>query len=532
MNDDELSRSLRDEVPAPGPDYWAEIDRRLAAASETAASETAASETAAGDEASVPGAMVSGVTGDTQLGGVEPETGATVVRLRDMTDQHAPRTITQPLTLLAAAAALVIVVGIGFVVVRNLDDDDSASIAADGGTTDSTIDADPDDGAVEDPSGDVDDDALTDGPDPDDATADGPSGDGPVDDLTLDPPAVRLCYAGGELGEGVTAFVDLSGPLAELPAVTIRVRVVLNGQEFYEIVEGDITDADGTVTGQYRNLTEGITVPTQFVAVQPGGLALADDVFVEPVDCAEIEDEIPAIAAAIAELDGEGSSGEGSGEPADGGDDTADGPGAGSGDGEVTFLADELPEVWMVTGISPVDARVAPGLGAEVYGTFLPGDTHLADTGRRAEVDGIVWVELAEFQGRPPVWIDADSLALAVPGRVCYATGLDDGTTPTEVLALDFSADAETFTGAIFDVSAGTFDPEVFVPVAGRRTTGTRFTVNVDTGSGDPVIEEWFAVAEGMSAADRDLYPAVRCAEIVEWQAAIDDFVTEFPALP
>ena len=353
--DDELGRFLRDEVPGPGPGYWEEIDRRLAAAAD-------------------------GAPPTVEISGDGRDTDAEVIRLTDMTMRPESRFSNAGPLLAAAAAVLIVVAGAGFLLTRGGDDGLTEVATDDGATTD---DGSTDDGATTD-----------DGAAIGDADDGGESGEG----TAVAPPAIRWCYQGGELGQGVTAYADLSAPLAEEPTVRISARTVLGDETFYEVVEGTAFPDGGTVDGEFVDLATGARFPAMFVSVTEDSLTLADDVFVEPAECAALADDIADIDANLATL----------------ADEISDGT-------DVEALPADTPLVWDIDADGEVFGRSEPGLGAEIVRTYQRTDTNLFGTGQRATADDITWIEI---DGTPDA---ASGSTWWVREDVLVATGPHDG---------------------------------------------------------------------------------------------------------
>ena len=358
-DDGALGRFLRDEVPGPGPGYWDAIDARLAAVENEG------------------GPAESHEAEETDVG---PDTDAEVIRLTDMTARRSQRF--SPSILLGAAAAIVVLLGLGVALTRGSDDIET-QIATDGNAE------------MTDPDSTDDDDAA-------DATNDGDDGDS--EPTASVPAAIRYCYAGGELGEGVVSYADLSAPIGENPSVRIASRVELGDQTFYEVVDGTV-GPDGSVEGTYVNLTDGNRFPAMFVSVDPDGLSLADDVFVEPADCGDLADDLADIETNVAALE------------------------ATPRTTDVEFLPEEEPSAWAVQANGPVLARIAPGLFEEVVRTYEPGAQDLLTnavigTGRFATADDLTWVEITgpDDGSSASWWVQADVLT-----RVESDTSLGEG---------------------------------------------------------------------------------------------------------
>jgi hypothetical protein len=109
-----------------------------------------------------------------------------------------------------------------------------------------------------------------------------------------DPKGRRLCYSGGELGRGVTAFVDIDREAA----VVAIVRSDKSGSFAYERATGTLLDAEGRSVVEVDELGAGRRQAKWIINAK--GLSLADDVFVVPVACTTIAADIVAMSRAVA----------------------------------------------------------------------------------------------------------------------------------------------------------------------------------------------------------------------------------------
>lgn len=186
--------------------------------------------------------------------------------------------------------------------------------------------------------------------------------------------------------------------------------------------------------------------------------------------------------------------------------------------------------VWQVVdAVNNLNLRSDPTTSAEILANFGPGDSGLIGTGQTATSDGFDWIELAADQGRPSGWVAAKFLTPdeSVAPRVCFNSADGDGTT---TIVLDFSADADTFTGGVRTVTS---DELEYDAVAGRRTDGTIFVVTVQSVPGGAErTEEWVSGPGGMAIADDDSVDAANCADIAEFVMSIDTSVTSYPDVP
>lgn len=370
MNDDELRDRLRGEVPAPGPGYWENIDARLTAA--------------ASARPAVPPVDGAELSWDSPSG----DTDADVIRLMPMdNDSRANRPVrSQRLRILAAAAAVVVVSGTG------------AALAYSGlRSGDGTQPIVPASSPSASPS-----------------ASPTPSGPPPP----ADPQGRRICYQGGELGPGLTAYVDVDRE-GLFDGV---IRSVNGGQTDVSLATGRMLDD----TGRAAVAIIDIGTPGQRNArwhVTDQGLSLAEDVYVAAVACDTINADLAALAGARA---------------------------------------------------------AAPTSGP-----------------------------------------DATPVVTAV--RDCYA---GDGRT----LVLDFSEEAEIFTGALRVTTGGQSE---YQAVAGRRFDGTLFRVAVQRlGIGGDRTEEWAAGTSGIVLGDGTAVKPTACESIPDDVAELDARVPTTPRVP
>lgn len=253
MNDDELGRRLRSEVPPPGPGYWEVIEARLADA-----------ETPSSD-----GDRFAGGWRDSEDVDSSGDTDPNVIRLRTMDTttsldspssdhpSHDRPSSERPsraggLRILAAAAAVTVIAGAGAVFATNRGQD-----------------------RVVQPG-------ITQPANPRPAITPPPM---------ADPLGRRLCYSGGELAEGITAYVDIDRK-AQLEAI---VRHTDAGRTEYSFATGTLLDDVGRAEVNVRD--PGLRRADQWI-IDDKGLSLADDVYVVAVDCDTIVGDLVAMAAA------------------------------------------------------------------------------------------------------------------------------------------------------------------------------------------------------------------------------------------
>lgn len=189
--------------------------------------------------------------------------------------------------------------------------------------------------------------------------------------------------------------------------------------------------------------------------------------------------------------------------------------------------------MWRVTdNVIKLNMRERPTVSAAIVAELEPGTTGLEGSGQTADADGFTWLQILPDGDRPGGWVAAnfvvpdDTAPVALP-RNCFHT--EEGSNATTV-ALQFSADAETFTGGIRLVT-GT-DVE-YQAVAGRRVGGTIFTVNVQRlGVGQDRVEEWTSGPAGIVLGDGSAVAAGTCDAVSDLVASIDVNVTSYPAVP
>lgn len=501
MNDDELGRFLRDEVPEPGEGYWEQIDARIAAAS------------------AERGATAPGVTDATQ-------TDENVIRLTGMNDTiESPRSRLGP-ALVALAAALVLIAGVGFGLTTSGDGEESAEVATTGGDTEDTSDDGSDDGE----SASTDDGGTADESDGTDATDGAPldlgdaelPGIAPGEYVVVGPETVEAKLNPITDEAGLDAFFE---PGADVLSATGR-RALYQDVEFLEMV----VDADAK--------------PLWF----PAGSVLLIGETLPTLDRSQVEVWEFGSARLIA-APGLADAGEFS---------------ASAGDllnatgrralvdhrewlqvsvaGERRWvLTTEVVPVGDVRGVETLGAIDAaewevgrggeleildrPGFDAPLVGGVEIGGI-VSGTGARALADGLEWYEVLIAEGQFG-WVMANTVqapdTIQGSSRLCYADG-------TDVLAITFSDDAESFSGAF------AFGDSVEA-VAGVRL-GSDFLVAIEPlGAAEEAgfevgQETWRAFAEGLSIGERAFLEFVECRTVQAAVDQLDALVGSYPDAP
>ena len=188
-----------------------------------------------------------------------------------------------------------------------------------------------------------------------------------------------------------------------------------------------------------------------------------------------------------------------------------------------------LPVWQVVETVDNLNLRSDPTTSAEILANFGPGDSGITGTGQTATADGFDWVEIAADEGRPPGWVAAQFVVPdeSVVSRVCFNTADGSGAT---TIALDFGADANTFTGGMRTVTS---DELQYDAVAARRLEGTTFAVTVQSVPGGAErTEEWISGTAGMVIDGDKSIGAANCADINEFVMSIDISVTTYPDIP
>lgn len=186
----------------------------------------------------------------------------------------------------------------------------------------------------------------------------------------------------------------------------------------------------------------------------------------------------------------------------------------------------------VIDNVIKLNMRERPTTSAPVVAELEPGTTGLEGSGQTADADGFTWLQILPDGDRPGGWVASnfvvpdDTVPVALP-RDCFHT--EEGSNATTV-ALQFSADAETFTGGIRLVTGTAVE---YQAVAGRRVDGTVFTVNVQRlGVGQDRVEEWISGPAGISLGDSSAVAATTCDQVSDLVSSIDVNVTSFPAVP
>ncbi|MEO0492007.1 MAG: hypothetical protein AAF081_01175 [Actinomycetota bacterium] len=498
MNDDELGRFLRDEIPEPDDGYWEEIDARIAAE--------------AGQRPSPVADLV------TDVG----QTDVDVIRLTDMRPiTGSPRSTLVP-RLVAMAAALVLVAGIAVVVTRSDDPDTSTDVAE---STDPAPDTDPAPATDEPAPGDG---SLQ--PSPDEPA---PITDEELGEALLDPiaPGEYVVVGAATVEAKLNPITDEAGldaffePGDDVLSATGR-RALYQGVEFVEM----IVDADAKPlwfpAGAVLQIGE--TLPTlegsQVEAWEFGSILLSRAPGLADAG------EVSASAGELLEATGRralvdhrewlqiSAAGE-----------------------RRWVLATEVVPVDAARGLetlSPIaSAEWEVGRGGELEildrpgfdGTLVGGAEIggiVSGTGVRALADGLEWYEVLIAEGQVG-WVMANTVqapdTILGSSRQCYADGAD-------VLAITFSGDAETFTG-VFAVG------DSVEAVAGVRL-GADFLVAIEPiGAAEEAgfevgQETWQAFAAGFSIGERAFLEIVECRTVQSTVDQLDALVGTYPDVP
>ncbi len=449
MNDDELSESLRGEVPLPGDGYWDSIDAML------------------GEVEAEQHAGVSQADTSRKENLAEMETGGEVIRLRSMKNDtsSSPTRNNNTAWFAAAAAALLLIIGV-VAVIANRDDDGAVTAVDPDATVDPAVTPEP---VVTDPT-----------PEPSPDVQPTPVVE-PTPDVSPTPtpiPVVDGAIVDGE--PGVIRFID--GPVNSRlePGLDGEIVATWGGTERGIPTTGRTAFVDGL---DWIETEAGEARPRAWVAAQ---FVVADD---------------------------------------------------GSVDGEVTFFEDDGPGIYVIDAageLGPderVTPRLEPGVDAPATGGFWASGNQTASTGRRAQVDGVEWIQLAAGEERPESWVEARWVTRIDQNSYC---AVGDGV----AVALNFDETGETFTGAIR--TNGTGGPFIYEAVAGRRIAGgnSQFDVNVQNRDGGEVTQEiWATSSDGFAVASRadsigESVPAFACGAVGDQFIELQAAVTTYPPVP
>jgi len=185
--------------------------------------------------------------------------------------------------------------------------------------------------------------------------------------------------------------------------------------------------------------------------------------------------------------------------------------------------------VWRLIEDGAVNVRQNPGLASEVISTVDSIDEQLETSGRQAEVDGFVWIELQASESRPVGWIAAEFAEEVdlVTNRECYRNS-------DTILALEWSEDRETFVGSYATGFDGSPD---YVAVAGTRFVGTAFQgtlfqVQSEPVDGPAVQQEWGSRSDAMLAASLGQLEASPCGQAIFVLVDMAVAITSYPKPP
>ena len=194
------------------------------------------------------------------------------------------------------------------------------------------------------------------------------------------------------------------------------------------------------------------------------------------------------------------------------------------------------PDVWQVVDtVDRLNMRSQPTTLSTVVIELAPGTGGLIATGETASADGFDWIEIEPADDREGGWVATDFLvrdesfvqATATDDRVCFHTEIGARTT---TVVMDFTADAETFTGGVRSV-AGT--EITYWATAGRRTdAGSVFQVAVQVLDAELRTEQWVSGQAGVVLGDDTAVDAVDCADVTGPVESIDATVTDYPEAP
>lgn len=169
----------------------------------------------------------------------------------------------------------------------------------------------------------------------------------------------------------------------------------------------------------------------------------------------------------------------------------------------------ETPGVWLLNGTDEIQARAEPGADAEVVADYLPGLEALLSTGRRAQVDGIDWIEIDASHEVPNQWLPADRLERI--GEVL------EPVEPSLVRVTgDGPVNVRRWPGTDADLQ-GTTQPGDTLPATGRRVSvdGLEWA-EIDAGEERPI--SWIAAEfvefvddEGLDTGAESVVPIPSC---------------------
>lgn len=202
---------------------------------------------------------------------------------------------------------------------------------------------------------------------------------------------------------------------------------------------------------------------------------------------------------------------------------------------EPTATPEPPPAVWQVVDtVDRLNLRREPTTLASVVTELAPGTGGLIGTGETATADGFDWIELAATDDRESGWVavdflvpDESAVAPATGDRVCFHSEIG---ARTVTVIMDFSPDAETFTGGVRSV----LETEItYWAASGRRTdSGSVFGVAVQVLGAELRTEQWLSGAAGVTLGDDTAVEAVDCGEVPGPVESIEATVTEFPDTP
>lgn len=203
---------------------------------------------------------------------------------------------------------------------------------------------------------------------------------------------------------------------------------------------------------------------------------------------------------------------------------------------EPTPIPTPTPDVWQVVDtVDRLNMRSQPTTLATVVLELAPGTGGLIATGETATANGFDWIEIAPAADREGGWVAIDFLVRdeafvfsdPTDNRVCFHTEIGARTT---TVVMDFSDDAETFTGGARSV-VGT--EIVYWATAGQRTdAGSVFQVAVQVIGAELRTEQWVSGQAGVVLGDDTAVDAVDCADVSGPVESIDATVTEYPEAP